>query len=98
MNHFCLLRNHGRKNIRTTLKPIQDRLIQLEARIADLEKRKEELEATLSDPEVFADKTRSLPLLNEYNEARAKLDELLARWEYAQDRLESAKRELEVDR
>jgi ATP-binding cassette subfamily F protein 3 len=87
-----------RKNIRTTLKPIQDRLIQLEERITDLEKRKKELEATLSDPEVFADKTRSLPLLNEYNEARAKLDELLARWEYAQDRLESAKRELEVDR
>jgi ATP-binding cassette subfamily F protein 3 len=86
-----------RKNIRTTLKPIQDRLIQLEERITDLEKRKKELEATLSDPEVFADKTRSLPLLNEYNEARAKLDELLARWEYAQDRLESAKRELGLD-
>ena len=86
-----------RKHIRTTLKPIQDRLVQLEERIADLEKRKKELETTLSDPEVFADRARNLPLLNEYNEARAKLNELMARWEFAQDRLESAKRELGLD-
>jgi len=87
-----------RKQIRTTLKPIQDTLVQLEERIADLEKRKKELEITLSDPEIFADKVKSVPLLNQYNDARAKLDELMARWEYAHDQLESAKKELGVDR
>jgi ATP-binding cassette subfamily F protein 3 len=87
-----------RTQIRTTLKPMQDRLAQLEERIADLENRKKQLEITLSDPEIFADKVKSVPLLNQYNDARAKLDELMARWEYAQDRLESAKRELGVDR
>jgi ATP-binding cassette subfamily F protein 3 len=87
-----------RKQIRTTLKPMQDTLVQLEERIADLEKRKKELEITLSDPEVFADKVKSVPLLNQYNDARAKLDELMARWEFAQDRLESAKKELGLDR
>jgi len=87
-----------RKRIRTTIKPMQDTLFQLEERIADLENKKKELEITLSDPEIFADKVKSVPLLNQYNDARAKLDELMARWEYAQDRLESAKRELGVDR
>ena len=87
-----------RKQIRATLKPIQDKLLQLEERIADLEKTKKELEITLSDPEVFADTVKSVPLLTQYNDARAKLDELMARWEYAQDRLESAKRELGLDR
>ena len=77
---------------------MQDTLVQLEERIADLEKRKKELEVTLSDPEIFADKVKSVPLLNQYNDARAKLDELMARWEFAQDRLESAKKELGLDR
>jgi ATP-binding cassette subfamily F protein 3 len=87
-----------RKQIRTTLKPMQDTLVQLEERIADLENKKKELEITLSDPEIFADKVKSVPLLNQYNDARAKLDELMARWEYAHERLESAKRELGLDR
>jgi hypothetical protein len=39
-----------------------------------------------------------VPLLNQYNDARAKLDELMARWEYAHERLESAKKELGLDR
>ncbi|GAG25104.1 unnamed protein product, partial [marine sediment metagenome] len=43
-----------RRLIRITLKPIQDKLVMFEERIADLEKRQKELEKILSDPGVFA--------------------------------------------
>lgn len=79
-----------------TLKPIQDRLSQLEERIADLERREKELGTILADHEIFRDEKKSLPLLHEYNEVREKLKELIQRWEYHQDQLESVRKELEV--
>ena len=85
-----------RKLITATLKPIQDKLTVLEERIADLEKRQAELEKILSDPDIFGDKSKSLLSLNEYREVRDKLNELIGRWEFAQDQLESAKRELGI--
>jgi ATP-binding cassette subfamily F protein 3 len=83
-----------RKKIRATLKPIEDRLMGLERRIIELEKRQKELEALLSDPEIFAESNRSVSYLNEYQEVREKLTELMGRWEYGQGELEAAKREL----
>jgi ATP-binding cassette subfamily F protein 3 len=83
-----------RKKIRATLKPIEDRLTGLEKRITELEKRQKELEAALSDPEIFADSDRGVSYLNEYREVKEKLNELMGRWEYGQDELEAAKREL----
>jgi len=85
-----------RQMIRDTLKPIQDKLLALEERISDLERRQKELETILSDPAVFADTAKSPLLLNEYSEIREKVKELIARWEFAQEQLESAKRELEI--
>jgi len=82
--------------IRATLKPIQDELALLEDRIADLEKRQKELEKILSDPDIFADKNKSLLFLNKYKEVREKLKELIGRWEFSQDQLESAKRNLGI--
>ena len=82
--------------IRATLKPIQDKLTVLEERIADLEKRQAELEKILSDPGVFADKNKSPSFLNEYREVREKLKELIGRWEFSQDELEAAKRNLGI--
>jgi len=79
-----------------TLKPIQDRLSQLEERIADLERREKELGTILTDHEIFRDEKKSLPLLHEYNKVREKLKELIQRWEYNQDQLESVRKELEV--
>ncbi len=78
------------------LKPIQDRLSQLEERIADLERREKELGTMLTDQDIFRDEKKSLPLLHEYNEVREKLKELMQRWEYHQDQLESVRNELEV--
>lgn len=80
----------------STLKPIQEKLRELEERIDVLEKRKSELETLLADPEIFKDKQKGLPLLNEYGELRKKLEELMARWEYKQEELEAAKKDLEA--
>jgi protein subunit release factor A len=63
-----------------------------------MEKRKTELEQLLADPDLFKDKSKSVPLLNEYGEVRKKLDELMGRWEYQQEQLESAKRELGIEK
>jgi ATP-binding cassette subfamily F protein 3 len=85
-----------RSRIAATLKPVQDRLRELEQRIDDIEKRQEELEKELADPEVFKDKERCVPLLNEYDGVRKKLDQLMARWEYQHEELESVKKELGI--
>ncbi|MBW1768728.1 MAG: ATP-binding cassette domain-containing protein [Deltaproteobacteria bacterium] len=84
-----------RQLISATLKPIQDKLLELEERISDLEKREKELGKILADPDIFRDKKRGVPLLKEYGEVKGKMEELMRRWEYNQDELESAKRDLE---
>jgi ATP-binding cassette subfamily F protein 3 len=82
--------------ITAALKPIQGKLEDLEQRIDDLETRKQELEKSLADPEVFKDKGRCVPLLNEYDQVRKKVDELMSRWEHHNEELETAKRDLGV--
>ncbi|MFZ7113224.1 MAG: ribosomal protection-like ABC-F family protein [Desulfatiglandales bacterium] len=85
-----------RRRISASLKPIQDRLTDLEQRIEGLEAREKELGKVLADPEIFKDKKKSVPLLNEYGELRKKLEQLLDRWERTQEELENTKRELGV--
>jgi ATP-binding cassette subfamily F protein 3 len=80
--------------VTATLKPLQEKVHQLEERINGMEERLKELEIALADPEIFKEKDRSLPLLNEYTSLKKKLEELIGRWEYNQEELESAKREL----
>jgi ATP-binding cassette subfamily F protein 3 len=87
-------RAEERRQIQDTLKPIRDELEILEGRIAELEASQKDLEKNLADPEIFKDKKRSVPLLKEYNQGRKKLEELLMRWEWKQDELESTKRDL----
>ena len=89
-------RAEKRRLIHDTLKPILAELEYLEKRIAGLESRQKENEKILADPEIFRDKDRSVPLINEYNDIRAELDQLLSDWEQRQGELESAKRELGV--
>lgn len=85
-----------RSVIATMLKPIQEKLAELEQRIDDLETRKQELEKNLADPEVFKDKVKCVPLLNEYDQVRKKVDVLMARWEYQHLELEAARKDLGV--
>ena len=86
-----------RNLVAAALKPIQSKLKQLEERIDEIETRKAEVEQLLADPDLFKDKSKSIPLLNEYGDLRKKLDELMGRWEYQQELLESAKRELGIE-
>jgi ATP-binding cassette, subfamily F, member 3 len=80
--------------ITSAIKPIQEKLRELEEHIDGLERRKAELESALIDPEVFKDKDKGVPLLNEYGEIRKKLEDLMARWEHKEAELESAKKEV----
>ena len=89
-------RAERRRIIHDTLKPIQTELENLERRIAEREARQEEVEKMLADPSVFSDKNKSVPLLKEYSESRRELDDLLLRWEQAENKLESAKEMLGI--
>jgi ATP-binding cassette, subfamily F, member 3 len=80
--------------VTSALKPIQDKLKELEELIDGLERRKTELEKILVDPEVFQDKNKGVPLINEYGEIRKKLEDLMNRWEHHQGELESARKEM----
>lgn len=90
-------RAERRRLISDTLKPIQDKLLRLEKRIAELEKKEKELGHILADPDIFKDETRSLPLLNEYAAVKAKLDELMGRWEHHQGELGATRKEFETE-
>ena len=85
-----------RRLIHDTLQPILTELEDLEQRIAGLESTQKEIEKMLADPEIFRDKDRSVPLLNEYSHVRKELDQLLSDWEKCQGELESTKKGLGV--
>ncbi len=89
-------RAERRRVIHDTLEPIRTELAHLEGRIAELETRQKELEKILAEPTLFSDKNTSGPLLKEYSESRQALDELLAKWEQEESRLESAKEMLGI--
>jgi len=78
------------------LNPILTRLDQTEQRISAIEGRQRELEGVLSDTAFYKDERKSVPLLNEYNELRQELNELMERWEQDQTALQSAKAALGV--
>ncbi|MEJ2025692.1 MAG: ABC transporter ATP-binding protein, partial [Deltaproteobacteria bacterium] len=86
-----------RQEIYETLRPIQNELKEIEDRITQLESRQKAVEKSLADPRIFEDKEVSVPLLTEYKELRDELNELLSKWEDGQNRLESAKTELNIE-
>ena len=87
-------RAEKRRLIHDALKPILDELGQIEERIVELELRQNDLEKRLTDPKVFEDTKKSVPLINEYNSVKEKLEELLQKWEHHQGQLETTKRDL----
>jgi ATP-binding cassette subfamily F protein 3 len=76
------------------LGPIKRAIVELEQRIAHLEREKKEAEAQLADPLLFSDPGRSTPLVTAYREAARKLDELYARWEHKSEELAAAEAEI----
>ena len=84
----------NRNLISSTLKPVLDKLSLLENRISDLERREKEISGLLSDPDLFKDKDRSIPLLNEYGRLREEMEKAMLEWEKDQGMLEEMKEEL----
>ncbi len=62
----------------------------LERKSADADVRIKEIEILLADPEVYQDQPRMNELVGEYEQLKNKADRLLADWEDAVSRLESA--------
>ena len=87
-------RAERRKLVHDTLKPIVKELERMEDMIAGLEIRHKEVEKMLADPGIFKDTKRSVPLINEYNDIKKKLEELIRKWEQDQERLESIKKRI----
>jgi ATP-binding cassette subfamily F protein 3 len=73
------------------LGPLEKQVAQLEERIGVLEAEQKVRSAELSDPTVYDDAARRTKLLNDYQSAQDKLDELNARWEKAAADLEAAR-------
>jgi len=87
-------RAEKRRLIHNTLKPILGELEQLEEMIAKLELREKDLGKRLTDPKIFKDTKKSVPLINEYNDVKEKLESSLLKWEHCQDQLEAARKDL----
>ncbi|MBN1847907.1 MAG: ABC-F family ATP-binding cassette domain-containing protein [Deltaproteobacteria bacterium] len=80
--------------VQSSLKPVKDRLSRLEDRIAYLENREKKISEILSDPDIFKDNTKSVPLLSEYREIRQELEESMREWEEKQHEMEKIQDEL----
>jgi ATP-binding cassette subfamily F protein 3 len=87
-------RAEKRRLIHNTLKPLLDELEQLEARIAELELREKDLGKRLADPKIFKDTKKCVPLINEYNDVKEKLELSLLKWEHCHNQLEAARKSL----
>jgi ATP-binding cassette, subfamily F, member 3 len=87
----------ARQKRTTVLGPLEKKVAQLEGRIAELEPQQKRRAEELADPAVYADDTRRKTLLNDYQNAADKLDDLIARWEAAQVELEVAQTQYSAD-
>jgi ATP-binding cassette, subfamily F, member 3 len=76
------------------LGPLKKRVQEFENRIAALEERKAACEASLADPDLYADPTRRADTTRDYDQVRAEIDSVTEEWMWAQEELESREREL----
>jgi ATP-binding cassette subfamily F protein 3 len=76
------------------LKPLQRKVAELEARIAELEDAQKQRSVELADPSVYSDDARRTKLLDDYQDAASKLEELGGRWELATMELEEVVAEI----
>jgi len=83
-----------RKEIGIALKPVEEKLAKLEEKISELESREKEISNLLTDPELFKDSSKSVPLLNEYKKVKQDLDNSIIKWEASQEQMEELKNEL----
>lgn len=80
-------KKNGRPDKR--LKPLERRAKELEKRIADLETAQAERTATLSDPSVYEDQSRSQEVQAEYQRAQVELEVAMETWTEVTEELEA---------
>jgi len=68
-------------------KPVRDEIARLEERIARLEEEEKAASRALADPDLYQDFARAKPFMDAHRQAKAKLEELYARWEHQQELL-----------
>jgi len=90
-------RAEERRQIQVILRPIMAEVERIEKRITDLESRQKDLEKELADPEIFRDKSRSVPLIKEYDAVRSELESLLVQWERNQKELTATREKLGME-
>jgi ATP-binding cassette subfamily F protein 3 len=78
------------------LKPLKDKLAQLEARIEKLEGAQKSVTEQLSDPAVYADAARRSSLLSDFERQKQELDKLTAQWEALTLEIEAKEAALEA--
>jgi len=83
-----------RNFIRSRLKPFEEKVSYLEDRISELEAREKEIGALLSDPSVYHEKSKSVPLLDEYRRIKDELEDTIKKWEEGHSELDTIKSEL----
>jgi ATP-binding cassette, subfamily F, member 3 len=83
-----------REERRRVLAPLEKRVKSLEAHIASLEQQKAGCEATLADPELYADAARRSEVSRDYDRIRAELDTATEEWMWAQEELDARRKEL----
>ncbi len=66
-------------------KPVRDEIARLEERIARLEEEEKAAARALADPALYQDFARAKPFMDAHRQAKAKLEELYARWEHQQE-------------
>jgi ATP-binding cassette subfamily F protein 3 len=81
-------RAQHRQQLSSQLKPWKKKAAAAEKEIEVLEERKEELEALMADPELYADQPRWLKINKEYTQAKQRLERQYTVWEEAQGRIE----------
>jgi ATP-binding cassette subfamily F protein 3 len=79
------------RTTRNAEKKLANEVEKLEREIAELESAQAERSAQLSDPEVYADKSRSQGLIDSFRSAQQQLESLQARWERALTELAKAR-------
>ena len=81
-------RAEKRQKLSGRLKPLKKKSAAAEKEIASLEKRKEELEILMADPELYADQQRWADVSKEYNGVKRHLERQYEQWEKAQEQIE----------
>jgi ATP-binding cassette, subfamily F, member 3 len=86
-----------RNLVRSRMRPFEERVAYLENRISELEEREKEIGLLLSDPSIYHDKGKSVPLLEEYRRVKEELEETMMKWEDGHNELETIRAELGLD-